>query len=113
MSMRRSIAPRRHVRRREKEQCRRTEQFYPTVQSVAAWFELLTSSEKDKPEEDASCCDPDKALRERQDHLRTFDHCKAMTRQWKENRVFSISGESFNHVPLTNVSGSDPLGKAR
>ena len=31
---------------------------------------------------------------ERQDHLRSFDHCKAMTRQWKENRAFTSSGES-------------------
>src|SRR5258707_13798683 len=110
---RRWTVPTRHACRREKEQRRRTKQFYPTVRSAPAWSGLLASSEKDKPEEDASCFDPDKALRERQDHLPSFDHCKAMARQCKENRVFTSSGESFNHVPSTNVSGSDPFGKAR
>src|SRR4029453_9163143 len=113
MLMQRWIAPTRHVCRREKEQRRRKGQFYLTVRSAAAWSGLLTSLEKDRPEEDASCCDSDKALRERQDDLPPFDHCKLMAQQWKENRVFSSSGESFNHVPSTDGSGSDPLGKVR
>src|SRR5439155_24328825 len=66
MSLRRSIAPMRHVHRREKEQCRRKGQFCLTVQSVVAWSELLTSSEKARPEEHASCCDPDKGETARQ-----------------------------------------------
>jgi hypothetical protein len=50
----------------EKGQHRCAEQFYPIVQLAAAWFELSMSSEKDKPEEDASSCDPDKGSIERQ-----------------------------------------------
>src|SRR5437667_10888594 len=67
------IAPMRHVCRREKEQCRRTAQFYPTVQSAAARSELLTPSERDRPEEDASFCDPDKGPTERQDSARSSE----------------------------------------
>src|SRR6266498_3539037 len=67
MLTRRWTAPTRHVCRREKEQRRRTGKFYPTVRSAAAWSERLTSSERDKPEEDASCCDPDKGRTEQQD----------------------------------------------
>ena len=50
----------------EREQHRCTEQFYPIVQLAAAWFELLTSWEKDRSEEHASCCDPDKGVMQRQ-----------------------------------------------
>jgi len=50
----------------EKEQHRFTEQFYPIVQLEAAWFELLTSSERERPKENASYCDPDKRAVERQ-----------------------------------------------
>src|SRR6266542_6101241 len=67
MLMRQSIAPMRRGRRWAKGRYRRTGQFYPTVPSTAAWSGLLTSSEKDKPEEDASCCDPDKGRTEQQD----------------------------------------------
>jgi hypothetical protein len=31
----------------------------------------------------------------------------------RRNRVFTSSGESFNHVPSTDGSGSDPFGKAK
>ncbi|HSS98730.1 MAG TPA: hypothetical protein VLK33_16965 [Terriglobales bacterium] len=41
-------------------------QFYLAVQSTGAWFELLTSWEKDRPEEDASYRDPDKGQTVRQ-----------------------------------------------
>src|SRR6059058_5900930 len=71
MLMRRWTAPTRPVRHRERAQCHRTEQSYPAVQSVAAWSEPLTSSEEGKPEEDASCCDPDKGLTWRQE---AFNH---------------------------------------
>src|SRR5437867_655135 len=64
--LRQLTAPMRHVHRREKEQCRRKGQFCLTVQSVVAWSELLTSSEKARPEEHASCCDPDKGETARQ-----------------------------------------------
>ena len=66
MSLRRLTAPMRRVCHLEKEQHPRTEQFYPIVQLVAAWSELSMSSEEDKPEEDASSCDPDKESTERQ-----------------------------------------------
>src|SRR5205823_13324679 len=67
MLMRRWTAPTRPVCHRERAQCHRTEQSYPAVQSVAAWSEPLTSSEEGKPEEDASCCDPDKVAAKRQE----------------------------------------------
>src|SRR5260370_42090784 len=66
MSLRRLAAPMRRVCHLEKEQHRRTEQFYPIVQLAAAWSELLTSSGRDKPGEDASSCDSDKGSTERQ-----------------------------------------------
>src|SRR6266496_5830337 len=59
MLLRRLTAPTRHVRHPEKGQCHRRGQFFPTVQSVAC-SELLTVRERDRPEENASCCDPDK-----------------------------------------------------
>src|SRR5947199_5409340 len=60
MLMPRSIAPMRHAHRQEKEQRRRKGQFCLTVQSAVAWSELLTSYGKARPEEHASCCNPDK-----------------------------------------------------
>src|SRR6266516_4921566 len=66
MSLRRLTAPMRRVCHLEKEQHRCTEQFYPIVLSAAAWFELSMSSGKDKPQENASSCDPDKGQTERQ-----------------------------------------------
>src|SRR6266496_1197266 len=59
MLLRRWTAPTRHVRHPESGQCHRRGQFYPTVQS-AARSELLTVRERDRPGENASCCDPDK-----------------------------------------------------
>jgi hypothetical protein len=56
----------RRVRHLEKEQHRCKEEFYPIVPSVAACFELSMSSGRDKPEEDASSCDPDKGRMQRQ-----------------------------------------------
>src|SRR5437868_15450965 len=87
MLTRRWTAPMRHACRPAKAQHHRTRLFYPIVRSAVAWSELLTSSGADRLEEDASSCDPDKALRERQDHLLSFDHCKAMARQSGEDRV--------------------------
>src|SRR5438105_12952184 len=55
----------RHARHPEKEQRRRRGRFYPIAQS-AAWSELLTAPERDRREENASCCDPDKGPTERQ-----------------------------------------------
>src|SRR5438093_13640900 len=59
----RLTAPMRHVCHQEKGQCRRTVRSYPTVRSVAALSELLMPSERDRPEEDASCYDSDKSAR--------------------------------------------------
>src|SRR5204863_6642664 len=81
MLTRQWTAPMRHACRPAKARHHRTGQFYPTVRSAVAWSELLTSSGADRLEEDASSCDPDKALQERQDHLPSFHHCKAMARQ--------------------------------
>src|SRR6187200_2456566 len=84
MLTRRWTAPMRRVCCREKEQRRRTGQFYPTVRSAAAWSGLLTSSEKDKPEKDASCCDPDKRGGERQDHPASFSDLPKLRGQEEE-----------------------------
>src|SRR6266496_2037216 len=58
-------APTRHVCHPEKGQYHRRGQSYPTVPS-AACSELLTVRERDRREENASCCDPDKGSTERQ-----------------------------------------------
>ena len=58
----------RRVCHQEKEQHRRIEQFYLTVQSAAAWSELSMTSERGKPGENASFCDPDKAMMQRQEN---------------------------------------------
>src|SRR6266404_1423926 len=65
MLLQRLIAPTRHVRHPEKGRYHRRGQFYPTVRS-AACSELLTVRGRDRPEENASCCDPDKDATERQ-----------------------------------------------
>src|SRR6266487_2097793 len=65
MLLQRWTAPTRHVRHPEKEQYHRKGQFFLTVQS-AACSELLAAREKDKPEKNASSCDPDKDATERQ-----------------------------------------------
>src|SRR5438874_12894099 len=57
--------PTRRVCHREKGQRRRRGRFCPTVQS-AACSELLTPSERNRPEKNPSCCDPDKDQSERQ-----------------------------------------------
>src|SRR5438552_18779011 len=72
----RSIAPMRHVCGREKEQRRCTKQFCLTVQSAVAWSQLLTSLERNRREENASCCDPDKGPRERQVHPPSSGNCQ-------------------------------------
>src|SRR5216110_3828998 len=72
----RSIAPMRHVCGREKEQRRCTKQFCLTVQSAVAWSQLLTSWERNRREENASCCDPDKGPRERQVHPPSSGTCQ-------------------------------------
>src|SRR6266404_9766577 len=58
-SLRRWTAPRRRACHRGKELYRHKAQSYPTVQSTAC-SELLTASGKERPEKNASCCDPDK-----------------------------------------------------
>src|SRR5882724_3106065 len=63
-----STAPMRRVCYQEKEQDRCIEQFYLTVQLAAAWSELLTTSEGDKLGENASFCDPDKVMMQRQEN---------------------------------------------
>src|ERR1700686_1675038 len=65
MLLRRWTAPTRPLCHPEKEQCHRRGRSYPTAQSTAC-SELLTVSGKDKPEKNASCCDPDKGSTERQ-----------------------------------------------
>src|SRR5438477_3208832 len=57
--LRRWTAPRRRVCHRAKERYRHKARSYPTVQS-AACSELLAASGKDRPEENASCGNPDK-----------------------------------------------------
>src|SRR6187551_1586440 len=84
MLTQRWTAPTRLVCRQEREQRRRRGQFYPTVRSAAAWSGLLTSLEKDKPEEDASCCDPDKRGGERQDHPASFSDLPKLRGQEEE-----------------------------
>src|SRR4029077_33146 len=86
MLMRRWTAPMRHVCRRETVQSHRRGQSCPGVQSVAAWSEPLTSSEEDKPEEDASCCDPDKGLGERQTRIRCGWIVVAYLDAWAQTR---------------------------
>lgn len=66
MWLRQLTAPMRQVCHPEKEQCHRKGQFSPTVQSAAAWSELLTPSERNRPEQNASSCDPDKGQTEEQ-----------------------------------------------
>src|SRR6266478_3018056 len=70
MLLRRLIAPTRCVWRRETKRRRHTKQFCPAFQSTAACFELPTSWEESKPGENASSCDPDKALTMRQVNVR-------------------------------------------
>src|SRR6266436_1114494 len=65
MLLPRWTAPTRRVRHPEKGRYHRRGQFYPTVRS-AACSELLTVRGRDRPEENASCCDPDKGATERQ-----------------------------------------------
>src|SRR5204862_851305 len=65
MLLTRWTAPTRRVCHREKGQRRRRGRFCPTVQS-AACSELLTPSERNRPEKNTSCCDPDKDPSERQ-----------------------------------------------
>src|SRR5882724_2365766 len=69
-----STAPMRRVCYQEKEQDRCIEQFYLTVQLAAAWSELLTTSEGDKPGENASSCHPDKESTKRQGNAVIGDH---------------------------------------
>src|SRR5438552_205132 len=71
-SLRRWIAPTRHVFHREKAQYRRRGQFFPTVQS-AACSELLAPPVREKPEKIASCRDRDKRPVERQGNRRSGD----------------------------------------
>src|SRR6266446_523703 len=65
MLLRRWTAPRRPLCHPEKEQCHRRGRSYPTAQSTAC-SELLTGPERDRPEKNASCCDPDKGPTQRQ-----------------------------------------------
>src|SRR5207244_7444890 len=70
MLLRRLIAPTRCVWRRETERGRHTKQFCPVFPSTAACFELPTSWEQSRPEEDASSCDPDKGSTKPQVNVR-------------------------------------------
>src|SRR5437762_2853111 len=65
MLLQRWTAPTRHVRHPKKGQYHRRGQSYPTVPSTAC-SELLTARERDRPGENASCCDPDKGPTQRQ-----------------------------------------------
>jgi hypothetical protein len=46
------------------------------------------SSEKDKPEKDASCCDPDKGRTEQQDHPASFGNGQARVWWGAGSRVY-------------------------
>src|SRR5260370_31255963 len=65
MLLTRWTAPTRRVCHRETGQYRRTGQFY-IIDRSAACSQLLTASETDRPEKNASWCDPDKGPTERQ-----------------------------------------------
>src|SRR6266480_7021333 len=65
MLLQRWTAPTRHVRHPKKGQYHRRGQSYPTVPSTAC-SELLTARDRDRPGENASCCDPDKGPTQRQ-----------------------------------------------
>src|SRR4029077_19717198 len=68
MLLRRSIAPMPDLLHREKERRRRTKQSCPVVPSTAAYFERLMSLAGETPRENASFCDPDKAMMQRQEN---------------------------------------------
>src|SRR5206468_45840 len=101
LSLLRLTAPTRHVRHPAKGQCHRRGQFYPTVQS-AACSELLTPSERDRPEENASCCDPDKGPRERQVHPPSSGNCQTTANGWSV--MFACSCLRKSPTRLTNRS---------
>src|SRR2546423_12524908 len=69
MMFQRWIAPMRHASHRSTEQRRRTKQFCSTVQSTAACSDLPISSGRENPEENASCCHPDKRTTQRKSEI--------------------------------------------
>src|SRR5260370_5339360 len=68
MLLRRWTVPMRHVCRREKERRRRTKQSCPVVPSTAAYLERSMSLAGETPPENASSCDPDKRMMQRQEN---------------------------------------------
>src|SRR6266436_10059920 len=68
MLLRRWIAPMPDLPHREKERRRRTKQSCPVVPSTAAYIERSMSLAGETPRENASSCDPDKRMMQRQEN---------------------------------------------